>query len=407
MGRVLGFVLAFVLAGCSSSDESIRPEELRFGAYEVDPDGSTEDLYFEAVRLHSAGLLNHERMEALQRNVALVDELYPRDADNEALLRNAIVSHLRLASTEVQREDALALEGYEGRAYARRLHQAGVKASGEYAAGMVFIAGMMGIPTSEEEALLMVAIPAGGYLLVKVGGMALKRAVFLLRRCKSADDVVKNAGRLGFKVQKVADTSALRTAVARENEALAEHFEEVVARIPRADEPTGSSAASVTSMRNVEVRSQAPGASEIRAMRRGVEVYASADILRSRLKTFIDQKIRPEFDEPFEFFIHGTTQAKAVEFEPKKSTRFFTATDIHVARFFAQRTVGREGGRVGAAVIVLPREIAAQLRKRGVLRTQRVPDMPDMLETIFEQGAVEDLRKHAVIEPLPEGFFEP
>jgi hypothetical protein len=409
MGHVIVFILSLVLAGCISSDENIRPEELRIGAYEVSLDGSPEDLYFEALRMHSANLLSRERMKALQDSLEVVDEVYARDADHEVLLRNTILSHLRLASAEVRREDVLALEGYEGRAYARRLHRAGVKASGQYASGMIFIAGMMGIPTSEEEALLMVALPAGGYLLVKVGGMALKRAAFLLRRCRSADDVVKSAGRLGFKVQNVADASSLRAAVAGENGALAEHLEDVLARVPRTDlkEPTGPSPALVTSMRNVEVRSQVPRTSEVRSVLRGVEEYASADLLRSRLKAFIADEIKPEFDEPFEFFIHGTTHERAVEFKLREGVRLFTATDIHVARFFSQRTVGREGGKAGAVVVALPRDLAAQLRKRGVLRTQLVPDMPQLLETIFEPGAVEALREHAVIAWLPEGFFEP
>lgn len=406
---VLGCVLALVLASCTSSEESLQPGEMRFGAYEVDPGGSAEDLYFEALRLRSAGLLSHKRMGELQASLAVVDDVYAQDADHELLLRNAILSHLRLASAEVRREDVLALEGYEGRTYARRLHRAGVNAAGQHAEGMVFIAGMMGVPTSEEEALLMVAVPVGGYLLVKIGGMALKRAAFLLRRCQSADDVVRSADGLGFKVQKAADASSLRNAVAREDEALAEHFEEWVARIPRTDAETltGASAAPLTSMRDVEVRSQAPGSLEIRSVARGAVAHASADILRSRLKTFIAEQIKPAFDEPFEFFLHGTTHARAVEFKPRAGLRLFTATDIQVARNLAQRTVGREGGKVGAAVIALPREIAEQLRKRGVLRTQPVPDMPTMLETIFEPGAVEALQKHAVIQELPEGFFEP
>ena len=51
--------------------------------------------------------------------------------------------------------------------------------------------------------------------------------------------------------------------------------------------------------------------------------------------------------------------------------------------------------------------VADQLRKSGLLRTQPVPDMPRLLETIFEPGAVEVLEAHASIQPLPEGFFDP
>ncbi|PTL84425.1 hypothetical protein [Vitiosangium sp. GDMCC 1.1324] len=134
---------------------------------------------------------------------------------------------------------------------------------------------------------------------------------------------------------------------------------------------------------------------------------SSDENIRPEELRFGAYEVDPDGSQPFEFFIHGTTHAKAVEFEPKKGARLFTTTDIHVARLFSQRTVGREGGRVGAAVIAIPREIAVQLRERGVLKTQPVPDMPQMLETIFEPGAVEVLKDHAAIRPLPEGFFEP
>ncbi len=407
--RLLAGVLSVALASCSSSDESLKPDTLKWGAYEVDLDGTPEDLFFEALRLRSVGLLSEARMHALQASLEVVEERYAQDPAHEVLLRDAIVSHLRLASREVRREDTLALEGYEGRAYARRLHRAGVNASGQYAEGMVLVAGMLGVPTSQEDALLMVAIPAGGYLLVKAGGMALKRAAFLLRRYKSADEVVRGASSFGLRVQKVSDAASLRTALARENEALAEHFDELLARMPRTGTPerVPPSTEPLTAMRKAEVRSQAPASSEIWSVRRGAAAYASADILRSRLKTFIAEEVRPQFDEPFEFFLHGTTYARAVELKPKTGLRLFTTTDIQVARLFALRTVGREGGKVGVALIALPREIADQLRKRGVLRTQRVPDMPDLLEIVFEPGAVEILENHAVIQPLPEGFLEP
>ena len=55
----------------------------------------------------------------------------------------------------------------EGRAHARRLKRAGVKAAGQYAEKLVLIAGMLGVPTSAEDGLLLVAILAGGDLLVE------------------------------------------------------------------------------------------------------------------------------------------------------------------------------------------------------------------------------------------------
>lgn len=407
--HLLACVLAVAMASCSSSDESLKPEPLKWGAYEMDLEGTPEDLFFEALRLHSLGLLSEARMHALQTSLGVVEDRYSRDPAYEELLRKAIVSHLKLASREVRREDALALEGHEGRAYAHRLNRAGVSASSHYAEGMVLIAGMLGVPSSGDDALLMVAIPAGGYLLVKGGGMALKRMAFLLRRCKSADEVVRDASNIGLKVQSIPNASSLRTALVQENEALAEHFDELLAQVPRTGEPAHSAPRTkpLTSMRDVEVRSQAPASSELWSIRRGATAYASADVLRSRLKTFITEQVRPEFDEPFEFFLHGTTHTRAAGFEPEEGRRLFTATDIQVARLFAQRSVGREGGKPCIVVIAMPRELANQLRKQGVLRTQAVPDMPDLLETIFEPGAIEALRKQALLKDLPEGFLTP
>ncbi|HVG61036.1 MAG TPA: hypothetical protein VNA24_20925, partial [Hyalangium sp.] len=157
----------------------------------MDKDDSAEDLYFQALRLNFAGLVRPERMEQIQRQLAVVDEEYGEDPDHEMLLRKALLSSLRLAAAEVPREYLAVLEAEEGRTYARRLHRAGVSAAARSAEGMVLVAGMLGVPTSEEDALLMVAIPAGGYLLVKIGGMALKRAVFLLRSSQNTDAVVR------------------------------------------------------------------------------------------------------------------------------------------------------------------------------------------------------------------------
>lgn len=90
----------------------LQPGELTFGAWAVDPRGSAEDLYFEALRLHSSGLLSRERLAELHASLAVVDSVYARDAQHAWLLRDAILSHLRRASAEVRREDTLALEAH-------------------------------------------------------------------------------------------------------------------------------------------------------------------------------------------------------------------------------------------------------------------------------------------------------
>jgi hypothetical protein len=149
---------------------------------------------------------------------------------------------------------------------------------------MVLAAGMLGVPASKEDALLIAAVPAGGYILVKIGGMALKRAVFLLRGARNADEMVTSARRLEFSVhvQRVEDASALRTAVASENEALSANFEEVVDSLP----------APVISRRNREVRSQASPAVEIQSLR-NVEVRSQAS-----KSTVVEMSHRPRLSQP-------------------------------------------------------------------------------------------------------------
>lgn len=66
--------------------------------------------------------------------------------------------------------------------------------------------------------------------------------------------------------------------------------------------------------------------------------------------------------------------------------------------------MGREGGEVDGVVVALQRSEMATLRSNKLVRTQPVPDMPDLLETIFETGAASMLNRTAVIEALPEAF---
>ncbi|MET0404569.1 MAG: hypothetical protein ABW123_19300, partial [Cystobacter sp.] len=164
--------------------------------------------------MDSLGLLGPGRWAEIQRRLAIVDEVYSQDDDDAVMLRDTLLSQLRLALAETRRGDVLAFEGQQGRAYARRLNRAGVKSAERHAERLVLIAGMVGVPTSAGEGLLMVALPAGGYLIVKAGGMAFKRAVFLLRHCRNADEVVRSARSPGFKVEKVKDDSSLRGALA-------------------------------------------------------------------------------------------------------------------------------------------------------------------------------------------------
>jgi hypothetical protein len=132
----------------------------------------------------------------------------------------------------------------------------------------------------------------------------------------------------------------------------------------------------------------------------------SSSTASSRVREFVKEISESELDEPYEYFIHGTTQSNAENFQLKRGKQLFTSTDPAVAEFFATRTVGREGGELGGVVIVLPRSQAQWLRSNKLLLTRPVPDMPMFKETIFEPGALPTLERNAIVEPLPKGVFD-
>jgi hypothetical protein len=199
-------------SGCETSGEA-RPARLGYEPYGVAPDASVEDLYFEVVQLYSAGQIGRADMEVLQR---ALDEVDARQDDEEVraeLTRRALAAFLLRIREGLRGSDyAPVLEGSEGRAYARNMNRAGVREAQRYAEDTLLIAGMLGVPTSEDELVLMVAIPAGGFIIAKVGGMAVKRAAFLLRRARSVDDVVEQGQRFGFEFRYATDMDELEDA---------------------------------------------------------------------------------------------------------------------------------------------------------------------------------------------------
>ncbi|HYO57659.1 hypothetical protein [Archangium sp.] len=201
--------LLVMLVACESTDEHLRRQGTDSGMYDAGLEASAEALYFELVRLHSMGLVGPERMEALQDNLDWV-EAHSEAGEREEQERQLLASMLRRTLSELRREQDPVVMGSEGRAYARKLHSAGVREARRYAKGTLFIAGMLGVPTSEEDLVLMVAIPVGGYVVVKVGGMAFKRAAFLLRRARTVDDVVDRAKAWGFRPRYAASETELR-----------------------------------------------------------------------------------------------------------------------------------------------------------------------------------------------------
>jgi hypothetical protein len=198
----LAVLLIAALAGCGSADESVRPDAPSTGVYEVEADASPEDLYFELVRLNSAGLLEPGRMDAIHRALDELDEKYEEGTESHhEQMRVALASALRRALRDMRQHDdaAVAEAQYEGRAYAGKLNRAGVREAERHAENTLLIAGMMGVPTSEGDMVLMVAIPVGGYLVVRATGVAFKRLPLLLRKLRSADDIPEEAVKRGFR----------------------------------------------------------------------------------------------------------------------------------------------------------------------------------------------------------------
>ncbi|MFY0576915.1 hypothetical protein ACN28S_23665 [Cystobacter fuscus] len=224
--RVLTCLLIALLAGCSMEDDHVRSEEARPEDL-VDPKASAEELYYEVLRLHSVGWLSQERLHLLQDVMGSVDDLPgSSDQERERLLRDLLASTLRRTWNELrQGEDAAVAEAEQGRGYARRMYRAGLQEAERGAEGVIFIADMLGFPTSKESAVLMVAAPFGGYLVVKAGKMGLKRAAFLLRRFQKLDDFVERQAPRGLEMLYAANRSELESLVGREAVAAAERAE--------------------------------------------------------------------------------------------------------------------------------------------------------------------------------------
>ncbi len=224
--HVLPGLLALALMACGLTKERIQPETPAAEVC-VDLHASAEELFFEAVRLHSSGLMDERRWTNLLGQLAWVDEHYGRDEDHDEQLRQVLrlaLLHNRRALKQAGYDDVIRAE--EFRAYARTLHREGVRAAQLHAEGVILISGMLGFPTSREEAVLMVAVPVGGHVVVKLGRVALKRAAFLLRRMRTADEVLDGARKLGF--------SPVYTATEAELRATAGEAAVEAAKLPRA-----------------------------------------------------------------------------------------------------------------------------------------------------------------------------
>jgi hypothetical protein len=164
----------------------------------IDPKASAEDLYFEFVRLHALGLATDQRLQVLQTTLDDI-ELQADPAEQSRAIRDALASMMRRTLGELKKSDPELSDAMEAREYARRLGREGIAMSQDLSEVTVVIAGCLGVPTSKGELALVVLLPAGGYLVGKIANVAIKRAVFLLRRARTMEDVVMASERVGLR----------------------------------------------------------------------------------------------------------------------------------------------------------------------------------------------------------------
>jgi hypothetical protein len=210
--RLQALLCALLLTACAS-DSSVRGEDATGGkALAVNPKASAEELYFDLVRLHSNGLLSPQRFGFVQGALEEIDEREPDEGERLRLYRVALSGFLQRALEELSQGENAGLVAAElqGRGYGRALHRRGVEEAERYAEYTVLVAGMLGAPTSEEEMVLMAAVPVGGYIVVRVAGVAFRKVPLLLHRLHSVDDVVDNARRLGLKPRYIGTREEMR-----------------------------------------------------------------------------------------------------------------------------------------------------------------------------------------------------
>lgn len=182
------------------------------GSDPIDRNASAEDLYFELVCLRSLGLVSAERMSGL--HVVLDDlELAVSGSERDRDMREAIASVLRRTLRELANTEPDLADGLEAREYVRRLHRRGVAASQDLSELTLVVAGLLGVPTSKGELALVVALPAGGHLVVKVASMSVKRALLALRKATSLDHLILGAERFGLHLQIARSSTELASTI--------------------------------------------------------------------------------------------------------------------------------------------------------------------------------------------------
>jgi guanyl-specific ribonuclease Sa len=206
--------IAVLVLACGLAPAAARCEDDLSGLPE---DAAPADLYWEVLRLQAAGLIGEMEIARVQRELDVIEAYYAIDQGRDELVRRTLVAALRRTyGADPGGENAPLHDAQGGRAYARRLHGAGVRAAESHSQRTLLIAGMLGVPTSKGELALIVALPAGGYLVGKVAALTYKKAALLLRKLRTPDEVFSHAGALGIRVDRVESKAGLERLIGRD-----------------------------------------------------------------------------------------------------------------------------------------------------------------------------------------------
>jgi hypothetical protein len=129
-----------------------------------------------------------------------------------------------------------------------------------------------------------------------------------------------------------------------------------------------------------------------------VSAWVHNTCLRDRIVSYIKNELGEDLSG-VEFYLHGTTASAAKNFR-LETRNLFTAVDANIAAHFAERTVAKYGGQQGLVLVVVPKNVAASLRRSKSLIVKPIDDIPHWRESIFNARGVDVLRDQAIIEDI-------
>ncbi|MEQ9504531.1 MAG: RHS repeat-associated core domain-containing protein [Deltaproteobacteria bacterium] len=136
-------------------------------------------------------------------------------------------------------------------------------------------------------------------------------------------------------------------------------------------------------------------------LERGLKA-AKNKVLRRRIAKYVTEELGENLNE-VEWFLHGTTADAAANFAARRGDTLYTTLDPEKAMIWADRTARDKGGRTGAAILILPKDVVRQMRADGKLQRVTRKDV-GWVQFEFDKGAVEDIERHGFFADVSELF---